>query len=324
MLLAERTIVHSLEQIKHSRDLQAFGVAALSALPEFKTLDARLDALSDHSMEAILGATQPLAKDSSWFKNQLARWLDQHAENLVFAPPIRNPSATSAVGAIFSDLPLYDHRLVAIVAQVINESAAARRRAAGPGRSVTFTGRPSLITVISDHEVSFRMWRIPPVDDLADISQLRCSEGELIRMSKGESMLLDGRQGAVSVVTISGPVTLLHAVDRHNAAPVMIEFDVATSAPRKIRPVEKSAERVRLLTTALRLFGVEDRALLLAKFSSHPDFFIRWHAMRELVALKGTDAVDDLRRFLEVEQNPIVRRAADSTLTMLKSASEGA
>ena len=73
--------------------------------------------------------------------------------------------------------------------------------------------------------------------------------------------------------------------------------------------------------TLLRHLGRTDAAPLFAEATQADDFALRWHAMRELVALDPAAALPRLTAMAAADPHPEVRRAAQATLALFKSPS---
>lgn len=73
--------------------------------------------------------------------------------------------------------------------------------------------------------------------------------------------------------------------------------------------------------TLLRHLGRTDAAPLFAEATQADDFALRWHAMRELVALAPAAALPRLTAMAAADPHPEVRRAAQATLALFKSPS---
>ena len=74
-----------------------------------------------------------------------------------------------------------------------------------------------------------------------------------------------------------------------------------------------------MLTTLLRKLDHRPAVAAIAGFLDHPDFFVRWHAMKELLGLDAASALPHLKRMAATDPHPEPRRAARAVLDRIEA-----
>ena len=72
-----------------------------------------------------------------------------------------------------------------------------------------------------------------------------------------------------------------------------------------------------MITTLLRKLACEGAFESVAAFLDYPDFFVRWHVMKELLGIDAEAALPHLRRMAARDPHFDVRRTACAVLDRL-------
>jgi HEAT repeat protein len=75
-----------------------------------------------------------------------------------------------------------------------------------------------------------------------------------------------------------------------------------------------------MITTLLRKLGATSAVPAIAAFVDHPNFFVRWHVMRDLIGLDPIAALPHLTHMAAGDPHPETREAARRTLVRLREA----
>jgi hypothetical protein len=135
--------------------------------------------------------------------------------------------------------------------------------------------------------------------------------------------VVDGRQQSFVIEHACSNLVVLQASVKVDRAPVSAEFDSATGAYVGCSAADDSASRIQMLTTLLRKLGWDAGFPAIAEFLTHPNFFVRWHVMRELLGLDAEAALPHLERMAATDPHPENRRAARAVLDRLEIAPRG-
>jgi HEAT repeat protein len=71
-----------------------------------------------------------------------------------------------------------------------------------------------------------------------------------------------------------------------------------------------------MMVSLLRVMEREDALPLMIEALDSPQFYTRWHVMREMLALDAEGALPSLRRLAASDPHPEVRAAASQTLRL--------
>jgi HEAT repeat protein len=74
-----------------------------------------------------------------------------------------------------------------------------------------------------------------------------------------------------------------------------------------------------MLSTLLRTMEREDAIETLREYLHHRDFFVRWHVMRELIALNAVAALSDLAQMAKADPRQEIRSAAARMLSRIEA-----
>jgi len=136
------------------------------------------------------------------------------------------------------------------------------------------------------------------------------------RIADGEEILLDGRRQSFVVEHAERDLVYFQAIVREGGAPVTAEYDCDTLAFVSASSTDEAASRVQMMVSLLRTMEREDALPLMDEALASPQFYTRWHVMREMLALDAEAALPSLKRLAESDPHPEVRAAARQTLRL--------
>ena len=113
-------------------------------------------------------------------------------------------------------------------------------------------------------------------------------------------------------------MVLLQATIAVDQAPLCVEYDSATGAYLGCSATGDTSSRIQMITTLLRKLDHQAAFPAIAGFLDHPDFFVRWHVMKELLGLDAQTALPHLKRMAASDPHPDPRRAARLVLDRLE------
>ena len=186
-------------------------------------------------------------------------------------------------------------------------------RAARP-TSVGFTGQ---LTVLSSSIPATRRFPVeaPPVTaDFAAASAGSCVRTGERRLADGDILTVDGRHQTYVIEAARSNLFVLQASIALDQAPLSVEYDSSSHAFVGCSATGDGASRIQMIATLLRKLDCDAAFDALVPFLDHPDFFVRWHVMRELLGLDASAALPHLRRMAEADPHPDPRRTAKVVL----------
>jgi hypothetical protein len=268
---------------------------------------AALGALDRPEADAVVALVRPLLAEAAWVNRVVAALVAAAARDRWFEPPlgpVRSPVQTG--------LTLHADRHAAIVLGVGALDRVAARKRHGGGGSIGFSGCASLVRVLDDGGASLSLWRGGWYDGvLAE----RCAPAGRRRLRPGELLAFD-RDTSFVVEHARRDIVLLHATIFAGAAPTACEYDRATLALRATGSARERAARMQMLTTLLGAIGRADAAGFEAA-SRAPEAHVRWHAMREWLALDADAASARLDAIARDDPDAELRALAAETMTRL-------
>jgi hypothetical protein len=195
--------------------------------------------------------------------------------------------------------------------------ALAAKKSASRGGSVFFTGVTSLFRYLKAGGATLSFWEAPPItDDFFAAEAGQCRLVERRRIEDGEELLVDGRYQSVIVDHASSDIVYLQATVRCGAAPLSVEYDSGTRSIIGASSTDEASSRLQMMVSMLRAMERDDALPLIMEALGSPHFYVRWHIMRELLAMDADAALPGLRRMAEDDPHPEVRAAARQTLQL--------
>ncbi|MGV3730958.1 MAG: HEAT repeat domain-containing protein [Sphingopyxis sp.] len=140
-------------------------------------------------------------------------------------------------------------------------------------------------------------------------------------LADGEILHLDTARQGYSLTGAQGDVLLLELTVQPPARLPIRSYDLATGRLAHVSASQRDASFRTTALTLLRPLARPDAAPLFVNATQADDFALRWHAMRELIALAPAAALPRLTAMAGADPHPAVRRAAQATLALFKSPS---
>lgn len=128
--------------------------------------------------------------------------------------------------------------------------------------------------------------------------------------------MVDGSRESFVVEHAEADIVYLQATIQTGAAPLTVEYDSQTLAFVNASSTDEASSRVQMMVTLLRAMDRADAVPVLRQLLNSPHFYVRWHIMREMLALDAEAALPDLRRLAATDPHPEVRAAARQTLEL--------
>jgi hypothetical protein len=233
-----------------------------------------------------------------------------------FDPPFRNLNSD-----VHSGLLVFEDERVSIAAGVSGELQIAERKNRPRGAtSVNFSGQLNVLKFVKAGGATLSFWEAPPIDAaFTAASAGTCRRTGARAVEDGEILVIDGRRQSYVIEAQRGSMVMLQATIAVDQAPLGVEYDSATGAYLGCSATGDTSSRIQMITTLLRKLDHQAAFPAIAAFLNHPDFFVRWHVMKELLGLDAEAALPHLKRMAATDPHPDPRRAARSVLDRIEA-----
>ena len=277
--------------------------------------DAAMANLPEESAEAVAEAASTLFADALWLDELIDTLASELRDDPFFEPPFP-PLHTD----VHQGLVVFQDRRLMIAAGTTGIGPIAARKSARRGpTSVGFTGRLTVLKFLKAGDALISLWKAPPLkSDFSAATAGRCTRVGERRLEDGDLIVVDGREQGYVIEHARSSLVIIQAEIILDQAPVRAEFDSATGDYVGCSANDDGSSRIQMLTTLLRKLAAPGAFAAIADFLGHPDFFVRWHAMRELLGIDVEAALPHLRHMADQDPHPDPRRAARALLERLE------
>jgi hypothetical protein len=284
--------------------------------PAHRALGAATAALEAPTAEDVAAIVANLFADDFWIEHLLEDLTDALRDDPFFEPPFRFIKSDIHNGlVVFED----DHVSIAAGVTRVAQLAAKKHNAHGR-RSVAFSGQLSLFKFVKAGGARLSFWECPPITDaFSAASAGRCVRTGDRALEDGDVVLVDGRHESFVIEHAAANLVVLQATVKPGRAPLAAEYDSESGTYAGCSAADDSASRIQMISTLLRKLDCAAAFPAIAAFLDHPNFFVRWHVMRELLGLDATAALPHLRKMAARDPHPEARRAARAVLDTIES-----
>ena len=285
--------------------------------PVKQGFDRAMAALPEQSAEAVAAAVRTLFADAGWTRTLIRSLARRMGDDPFFDPPFSAINSDLHAGLILFEDPRVT--IAAGASQVVE--LAARKTAKRGATSVGFTGRVTVFRFIRSGGARISLWEAPRIEaDFTAATAGRCARIGERRLEDGDILTIDGRRQSFVIEHARGNLLFVQAEISLDEAPVSVEYDSRTFGYVGCSATGDSASRIQMIATLLRKLGGDNIFEPVAACLDHPDFFVRWHVMRELLGIDAAAALPHLRRMAAGDPHPDTRRAARQVLDRIEAA----
>ncbi|MGQ0660618.1 HEAT repeat domain-containing protein [Sphingosinicella sp.] len=279
--------------------------------------DAVMAALGEADAETFAEAARALLADEAWVDALVARLAAEMRTNACFEPPFR-----ALRSDIHSGLLVYEDDHLTIAAGVSRLSPLAERKQIGKGKgSIQFSGQIGVLRFLKAGGLSLAFWECDPIDaGFSAASAGECWPVGARRIADGETIIVDGRHQSYIIEQAAANFIVLQANLKTGQAPVSVEYDAGTRCFIGCSAVDEGDCRIQMVATLARTLGHEEAFAAIAGFLDHPSFFVRWHAMKELLGIDLATTLPHLKRMAARDPHPDPRAAARMVLDRIEYA----
>ncbi len=273
--------------------------------------DAAMAALPAHDAPSVAQAIHAIFRDD--------RCLDSLLDGVVAAmrrDPFFDPPFRVVTSDIHTGLNIFEDDNVTVAAGVSHAGRLAAKKSGPRGAtSITFTGHVGLLKFVSAGGARLSFWEAPEITaDFSAATAGRCTRTGERLLEDGEILTVDGRFQSYVIEHARSNLVVLQGSIKRDQAPLRVEYDSATGDYVGCSANGDGVSRIQMMTTLLRKLDCDGAFAAVAAFLDHADFFVRWHAMRELLGIDAAAALPHLKRMAAGDPHPDARRAAGTVL----------
>lgn len=287
--------------------------ASLSRHPLMVGIERELAELSERTPNAILAVARRFIDQVGPLDALMCDLIASCRDNPFYRPPLHPVSSD-----IHSGLMLYNHPDLSIAFGVTGLDALAAKKSGKRGvTSIGFTGLLTSFRYVKSGNATISFWEAPPIAD--NFISAEAGKARFVarrRIEDGEEIVIDGRHQSFVIEHAESDMVYFQALVRCGGAPVAVEYDSASLAFVNASSTDEVASRVQMMVSLLRTIDRQDAVPLIAEALNSPQFYTRWHVMRELLAMDAEIALPHLRRMADADPHPEVRGAARQTLAL--------
>ena len=274
-----------------------------------------IDAHADAPADAAIAGLLPWLTDPEWLRNRLTSALTLLRSDPFARPPLRPVGgADGAPGG----LVLTDRGAIRLTLRLWPFAT----HTAAPAPAIFIPGRAALHILASggaqlcQHQVV-----VTPAEEAGAFTARAaapCHSAPPRPLQTGETLHLDtAREGFTLIPGADDTLLLELTVQPPSPLPIR-SYDPATGHLLHVSASRRDSSFRAMALTLLRHMRRPDAAPLFEAETQSEDFAVRWHAMRELIALNPTAAHAPLEAMAADDPHPEVRAAAQATLALLQ------
>ena len=265
--------------------------------------------------EQVADAVAALLADDSWVDALVAALAAKMQADPFFNPPFRNLGNELHAGLlVFEDEKVSISAGVTSALQMATKKDRPRRAA-----SIGFSGQVGVYRFVKAGGATLSFWEAPAIGPGFNAAEAGvCRRTGARKIADGETLIVDGRRHSYVIEHMESSFVLLQASIAVGQAPLSVEYDSETGAYVGCSATGDTSSRIQMITTLLRKLDHRAAFPAIAAFLDHPDFFVRWHVMKELLGLDVHAALPHLKRMAASDPHPDPRRAARAVLDRLE------
>lgn len=297
-------------------DLAARRFAAdWNASAPHRDFDSAIAALAGADAAVVAEAARALLADDRWVDALVSRLADEMRADPYFEPPFR-----ALRSDIHSGLLIYEDEHLTIAAGVSRLSNLAARKQQGGGKgSIHFSGQISVLRFLKAGGTTLSFWACNPIGpEFSATNAGECRSTGAFEIEEGETIVVDGRRQSYIIEQAAANFIVLQANLKTGQAPVSVEYDAVTRRFIGCSAVDEGDCRIQMVATLARTLGHADAFEAIASFLDHPSFFVRWHAMKELLGIDAGAATPRLEHMAVADPHADVRAATRQVIERLE------
>lgn len=243
--------------------------------------------------------------------------LEEFGDNIMpdpfFTLPMQGQSSEFAQRIIIESNDDFDASIDMIDAYLLNRYKRKSKQDI-ESRGIPFYGRKTFTFFVRSGGIWLSHWTHDAT--MMDLKESVCVEdGE---SAARDGLLVEKEQRQVYMFESAESNAILISIElKRDPFPAHLIFSAKDRTLKFQNPSSELDSRVQLTLSLLSKMNCQSAIPLMKKFLSHPHHYLRWHAMRAILALDALTVVDELHEMAGHDDNEEVRVAAARTLTMI-------
>lgn len=285
-----------------------------SVHPLMTQLERELAELPERTPEAVLTAARRFIGRSDDIEALVRELIASSRTERFFRPPFHPVSSEIHTGLLLfhsNDLS------VALGVSGVEMLAAKKSGKRGP-TSIGLSGLVTLFRYVKAGNATVSFWEAPPIGEnfvAGEAGTARFVERR--RLKDGDEILIDGRHQSFIIEHADSDMVYFQALVRTGAAPLTAEYDSRTLGFLSASSTDEASSRVQMMVSVLRAMGRDDIVPVIAELiEATPQFYTRWHLMREMLAMDADASLPALQRMAAADPHPEIRAVARQTLEL--------
>lgn len=285
-------------------------------LKEIASIKSEIGALEDPTFERMLPHFRTLLASgaiAAYFANEV----DCSCGSDIHQAQGQSIDNDAMTGLQFIDT---EHFAVATVVTDPTSLAFKKHRNKTRASSVMMTPKDIVIRFIRAGGAVVTVFSCDAITDESPATpDMTCEAVRTFRAEDGDELILRAGRDTFTLDSSESVVCFAQAYAKHSPASVMPEFDSQSLRLIGLSATNDKSSRIQMMTTILRLFDHGRAFESCQPFLSHPDYFVRWYVMRELLAIDSDRAWPLLERMAAGDSHPDVRNTARMTQDFLRT-----
>ena len=279
--------------------------------PLMTQLEREVSELDPRTDEALIAAARRFIDRDNEVEAMMSELIAISRTEPFFRPPFH-----PLVNEVQQSLLTYHHPALSISLGVTGVDMLAAKKIGRKGpASINFTGYSTLLRFLKAGRATLSFWEAPEIgDNFAAGDAGPCRLIDCRRIDDGEEIVIDGRRESFVIEHAESDILFFQAVARAGAAPVGVEYDSDSLQFIGATSTDEASSRLQMMVSLLRALGREDAFPLFVEALDSPQFYTRWHIMREMLAMDADAARPPLERMAAEDPHPDIRAAARQTL----------
>jgi hypothetical protein len=283
--------------------------------PQNKRFAAVLGAVVEPGAEKVAEAIRHLFKETAWVDAFLRAIAREMRRDPFFVPPFRHLNSDVHQGLIVYE----DDKATIAVGVSAAAQLAVKKGGRRSGASIQFSGQVGLFKFVKAGGARLSFWEAPTIGlEFSRATAGQCRKTGERDIEDGEILTVDGRFQTFVIEAARSNILLLQATVKPDQAPLSVEYDSESHEFVGCSAADDSASRIQMIASLLRKLDCSEAFPVLADFLDNPNFYVRWHVMRELLGLDATAALPLLERMADHDLHADNRKAARSVLASLQ------
>ena len=185
-------------------------------------------------------------------------------------------------------------------------------------KTISVNGEDISMRFLQSGSCVIEIWDTKPFERNEPLEQRMLPNSKLIRVEDGDTLTLEGGRHAISIKSSDHPVIIISASTASTRTSVNAHYLEETGNLHSFTASEMRSSRIQSLSFLLCQLRYTRGAETIETLLNHPDHFVRWSLMRDLLALDSDRGILRLIEMSERDAHPQVREAARNSVKAME------